>query len=211
MAVKDLIIVGGGGHSRSLIGVAEANGLRVRGLITNNESLLGTDIFGVPVLCLEQQFALDAAEVTLVNGVGNRVRTGITGLAPRIALYERYSMLGYQFLPLISKAAVVMPHVIMGAGVQVMPGAILQAGCVIGENVIINTRASIDHDAIIEPHCHIGPSTVLCGSLTIGEGTHVGAGAIIIQGLRIGKGAVIGAGALVTKDVADGATVHGTA
>jgi sugar O-acyltransferase (sialic acid O-acetyltransferase NeuD family) len=209
MATKDLIIIGGGGHTRSLIGVAEANGLTVRGLITSREELLGTDIFGVPVLCLEQTFALDTGEVTLVNGVGNHVRTGKPDLAPRTALYQRYKAKGYPFLPLISKSAIVQPHVIMGAGVQVMPGAILQAGCVIGENVIVNTRASVDHDVIIEPNCHIAPGAVICGNVTIGESTHVGAGAVIIDGIRIGKNVVIGAGALVVRDVADGATVRG--
>lgn len=211
MAIKDLIIIGGGGHTRALIGVAEANGLTVRGLITSTEMLLGTDIFGVPVLCLESTFALDTDEITLVNGVGNHVRTGKADLMPRTALYQRYRAKGYKFLPLISISAVVQPHVIMGAGVQVMPGAILQAGCVIGENVIINTRASVDHDVIIEPHCHIAPGAVICGNVTIGEGTHVGAGAVIIDGIRIGKDVVIGAGALVVRDVADGATVRGNA
>ena len=198
MVTNDLILIGGGGHSRVLIGMAQAAGLTVRGIITSNETLLGTDIFGVPVLCLETMFALDASDVTLVNGVGNLTSSSGPGLEPRAALYQRYRARGYEFLPLISGRAIVQPHVILGSGVQVMPGAVIQPGSVIGENVIINTCASIDHDAIIEPHCHIGPNATLCGQVTIGEGTHVGAGAVIIQGLRIGRNVVIGAGAVVT-------------
>ena len=208
MATKDLIIIGGGGHSRVLIGMAQVAGLTVRGVVTSNEALLGTNILDVPVLCLESMFALDAAEVTLVNGVGNLAHGSGPGLQGRTALYQRYRAKGYDFLTLLSGSAVVQPHVIMGAGVQVMPGAVIEPGAVIGENVIINTRAAIDHDVIIEPHCHVAPGAVLCGNVSLGEGAHVGAGAVVIQGVRIGRNAVIGAGAVVTKHVPDGFIVR---
>ena len=208
MATKDLIIIGGGGHTRVLIGMAQAAGLTVRGVVTNSEALLGMDLLGVPVLCLEAMFALDAAEVTLVNGVGNQTSSGGPGLAARTAVFERYKARGYEFLPLVSRDAMVQPHVILGAGVQVMPGAVVQPGGVIGENVIINTRASVDHDVIIEPHAHIAPGAVLCGNVQVGMGSHIGAGAVIIQNMRIGSNVVIGAGAVVTKHVPDGSLVR---
>jgi sugar O-acyltransferase (sialic acid O-acetyltransferase NeuD family) len=162
----------------------------------------------VKVLGLESAVALDASEVTLVNGVGNLAGSSGPGLMPRTELYQRYRAKGFEFLPLISTGAMVQVHVSMGAGAQVMPGVVVQPGAVIGENVIINTRAAIDHDVVLEAHCHIAPGAVLCGNVTIGEGAHIGAGAVIIQGLRIGRNAVIGAGAVVTKHVPDGFIVR---
>ncbi len=205
---KELIIIGGGGHSRVLIGMAQAAGQTVRGVVTSNAALVGTDIFGVPVLGLEDEIMLDPKEVTLVNGVGNLAGSSGPGLMPRIELYQRYIAHGFDFLPLISPQAMVQTHVILRNGVQVMAGVVIQPGSVISENCILNTRCSIDHDVVIEPHCHIAPGAVLCGNVSIGEGAHIGAGAVIIQGVRIGRNAVIGAGAMVTKHVADGFIVR---
>ncbi len=211
MQTKDLVIIGGGGHTRVLIGMAVAAGLRLRGIVTSNVALLGTSVLDVPVLGLEDDIALNPAEVTLVNGVGNLASRSGPGLDGRLQLYRRYRARGFDFLPLISSSAVVQPHVIMGEAVQVMPGAVIQPGAIIGENVIINTRASIDHDVVIYPHAHIAPGAVLCGHAQVGEETHIGAGAVVIQGIRIGSHAVIGAGAVVTHHVPDGAMVRAAA
>lgn len=208
MKTKQLVIIGGGGHTRVLIGMAQAAGFSIKGIITSSPALLGEEVLGVPVLGLEADVALNPAEVTLVNGVGNRASREGTGLSPRAAVYQRYRALGFDFTPIISAQAVVQPHVIMGEGVQVMPGAVIQPGAIIGEDVIINTRASVDHDAVIYPHCHVAPGAVLCGHVVVGEETHIGAGAVIIQGVRIGCNVVIGAGAVVSHHVPDNVIIR---
>ena len=182
---REIIIIGGGGHTRVLIGMAQAAGLAIKGVITSNAALLGEFILDVPVLGLEDEVALEPASVLLVNGVGNRASRRGSGLQPRAAIYQRYRARGFDFLPLVSNHAVVQPHVIMGEGVQVMPGAVVEPGAIIGEDVIINTRATIDHDVIIYPHCHVAPGAVLCGNVVVGEETHIGSGAVVIQGIRI--------------------------
>jgi len=205
---RELVIIGGGGHTRVLTGMAQAAGVAVKGIITSDAALVGESILDVPVLGLEKEITLDPANILLINGVGNHAsRTG-SGLAVRAAIYQRYRARGFDFLPLISNHAVVQPHVLMGEGVQVMPGAVIQSGAIIGENVIINTRASIDHDVVIYPHCHIGPGAVLCGHVVVGEETHIGAGAVIIQGIRIGCNVVVGAGAVVTRHVPDNVMIR---
>ena len=196
MQTKDILIIGGGGHTRVLIGMALSAGLRLRGIVTSNKELLGTSIFEVPVLGVEDDFAIDSTQVTLLNGVGNQVSRAGSGLEGRAALYQRWRAKGFDFLPFIAGNAIVQPQVMMGEGVQVMPGAVVEPGAVLGENCIINTRASIDHDVVLYPHCHVAPGAILCGNVTVGEETHIGAGAVIIQGIRIGSHAVIGAGAV---------------
>jgi sugar O-acyltransferase (sialic acid O-acetyltransferase NeuD family) len=205
---RELVIIGGGGHTRVLIGMAQAAGLNIKGIITSNAALLGEEVLDVPVLGLEGEVALDPAQIVLINGVGNLASRAGSGLAVRAAIYQRYRARGFDFLPLMSNHAVVQPHVMMGEGVQVMPGAVIQSGAIIGENVIVNTRASIDHDAVIYPHCHIAPAAVLCGHVVVGEETHIGAGAVIIQGIRIGCNVVVGAGAVVTHHVPDNVIIR---
>lgn len=208
MQKKQIVIIGGGGHTRVLIGMIQASGLALRGIVTNDKALVGTTVFDVPVLGLENEYTMNPDEVTLVNGVGNRASREGPGLHARANIYHRYRAWGFNFLPLISNHAVVQPHVIMGEGVQVMPGAILQPGAIIGENVIVNTSASIDHDAVIYPNCHVAPGAVICGHVVVGEETHIGAGAVIIQGMRIGSNVIIGSGAVVKHHVPDGMIVR---
>ena len=40
----------------------------------------------------------------------------------------------------------------------------------IGNNTIINTLANVNHDCIVGDGVHIGPSAVLCGTVTVGGG-----------------------------------------
>src|SRR5262245_40841749 len=145
MQKKPVVIIGGGGHTRVLVGMVQAAGFDLRGIVTSSKELLGTDVLGIPVLGLEGEYALNPAEVMLVNGVGNHATGKGSGLAPRTALYQRYRAQGFDFPPIISTHAVVAAHVTMGEGVQIMAGAVVQPGAILGENSIINTRASIDH------------------------------------------------------------------
>jgi sugar O-acyltransferase (sialic acid O-acetyltransferase NeuD family) len=204
---RDLVVIGGGGHTRVVLGMLEREGITPRGIITRDASLIGKAILGVPILGLEGDVALTPEKTILVNAVGNRVSAKGSGLCVRAAVYRRYHSQGFKFLDVVSSHAVCMPHVVIGNGIQLMPGAVLQTGAMIGENVLINTNASIDHDAILYPHCHIAPGAVICGDVVVGEETHVGAGAIIIQGIRLGCNVVIGAGAVITRNVPDGVVI----
>lgn len=207
MANHPIIIVGGGGHTRVLIGMLKRAELPVQGVITSDEALLGSEIHGVPVLGREGEVVLSSQDIAIVNGVGNKPSSKGTGLDVRAAIYQRYADQGFFVAPVISTKAITQPDIMLGHGVQVMPGAVIQPGAMIGVNAIINTRAVIEHDCVIAPHVHVAPGAVLCGGVSVGELTHIGAGAIIIQGIRIGANVVIGAGVTVTSDVPDGAVV----
>lgn len=208
MQNRSVVIIGGGGHTRVLIGILKRAGRNVRGIVTRDESLIGAEIFGVPVIGHEKDFIADATEVTLVNGIGNSASRNGSGLDVRMNAFHRYHARGFAFFPVLSNDAVIQPDVTLGEGVQIMPGAIIQPGAMVGENVIVNTRASVDHDVVIYPHAHIAPGAVLCGGVVIGQETHVGAGAVVIQGVRIGSNVVIGAGAVITRNVPDNAIIR---
>ena len=207
MTHHPIVIVGGGGHTRVLIGMLKRAGLAIEGIVTREAALAGTAIHDVPVLGLEDEVVLDRERQAIVIGVGNRARRADSGLAIRAEIYARYKAAGFFIAPVVSEDAILQPDITLGAAVQIMPGAVVQPGAMIGENVIINTRAAVDHDVVIAPHAHIAPGAVLCGGVAVGELTHIGAGAIVLQGIRIGSRAIIGAGAIVTRDVRDGELV----
>ena len=199
------VIIGGGGHTRVLIGMLQMLEKEILGIVTQNEALLGTEILGVPVLGREGEVPLSATGVVVVNGVGNQASAQGSGLDVRQSIFERYRRQEFTLPAIVGPHAIVSPGVTLGDAVQVMHGAILQPGSAVGANSIVNSGAIVEHDAAVGDHCHLAPGAILCGGAVLGEGTHVGAGAVVLQGVRVGSHAVIAAGAVVRRDVADGA------
>ncbi|MCB0657560.1 MAG: acetyltransferase [Saprospiraceae bacterium] len=121
-------------------------------------------------------------------------------------LFERVNQPAVQaFAP----SAYISPNAAIEAGVLVGTGAILHPGSSVGTGSILNTGCVVDHDCQIMNFVHIGPGAVLCGNVTIGEGTFIGAGSTLIPGIKIGQWATIGAGSIVINDIPDGTVVAG--
>ncbi len=209
-ASTELYVLCAGGHGRVLIDILRRCGKTVTGLTDDDAALHGTSLDGVPIIGAQETLLGRAGgDLLVVNALGNKPRTGDSGLRPRRALFLRFKEKGFRFETVVSPDASVSARVLLNEGVQVVTGAIVHPGCLIGANTIINTGAQVDHDCRIGDHCHIAPAAVLCGEVTIGEECHVGAGAVVVPGVTIGAGAVIGAGATVVTDVPPGATVLG--
>ena len=170
------------------------------GILDDNESLLGTEILGLPILgriqCIDQ-FEHDA----IIACVGdNRERSRIFDWARRG---------GRRFVHAIHPSAVIGNGVAIGEGVTICAGVIVGTGTTIGDNVILNTGCSVDHHNHIGSHAHIGPGARLGGTITVRQGAFVGVGAAVIPGLSIGAWSIVGAGSVVTQDVPPKAMVYG--
>jgi UDP-perosamine 4-acetyltransferase len=198
-----VIVVGGGGHAKVLIGTLLLQDRAVLGFVDLNRSrppVLGIANLGDDSVVLD--YASD--KVHLVNGVGS-----IDSTARHREVFEGFIEKRYVFENVIHPSAVVSLDVHLGEGSQIMAGAVLQPGIRLGDNVIVNTGARVDHDCRIDSHAHIAPGATLSGHIHIGSGAHIGTGATIIQGVTIGAGCIVGAGAVVIDDVLDGITVVG--
>lgn len=200
------VVLGAGGHARSLMGLLMARGLHVKGCIaptcpTPSEWPYGDSPWLGDDTALE---GLDSAQIALVNGVGS---VGPTALRRKI--FDAARARGFAFPALVHPAAIVAERAVLSEGVQVLAGAILQAGVKVADNALLNTGCIVDHDSCIGVHAHIAPGVTLSGGVTIGAGVHIGTGATIIQGISIGDGAVVGAGAVVIRDVSPNSHVAG--
>lgn len=197
--MKNVIVLGSGGHASVLIDAMRAQGVEPRGITdpTRKGKFWNIEILGPDEVIFESS----VVEVNLVNGLGNRASRAGPGLEARTALYTRWANAGYVFPVVQHPAATVSRSVHLGHGSQVMAGAVVNAFARTGHNIIINTRAVVEHDCQIGPHCHIAPGAILCGGAWIGAGCHIGAGAIVLGGVRVGDGSVVAAGAVVSKDV----------
>ncbi|MDD3296578.1 MAG: acetyltransferase [Candidatus Omnitrophica bacterium] len=200
--VKKVIILGGGGHARSL---KEALDICGQFNIIGFTDLKPVDIKGLIYLGNDSAIkGYSPQEIFLVNGIGS-----VTQPYKRRKIYDKFKSQGYNFLSVIHPKAIVSLESQLSEGVEVMAGVVINTGVVLGENVIINTSAVIDHDCRIGAHTHISPGVTLSGGVRIGDCSHIGSGATVIQGVNIGDEVIVGAGGVVVNDIPSKVTVVG--
>lgn len=194
-----LVLLGSGGHCRSVIDVLESAGEPIAGIVQEVGGTLGA-VMGYPVLGHDGDLdRLRKEYAAAMVAVGQ-----IKSPAIRIRLFLRLKELGFSLKTVTSPLAHVAPSARLGEGTIVMHHALVNAMAAIGHNCIINSKALVEHDCRIADHCHIAVSAVVCGGVSVGEGSFIGAGALVHPRVSIGSGCVIGMGAKVRNDVADG-------
>ena len=188
--MKSLLLIGCGGHARSLIELIEsASDWQIYGLVGLPEQV-GKRVLGYPVLgCDDDLTALRDQCPTAVLAIGQ-----IANPAPRQQLAIALEELGFHFPVLISPHAVISSHAQLGPGTTVGHGVIVNAGAVVGSHCILNTRALLEHDVQIGDHCHISTGVLVNGGVTVGSGSFIGSGAIIREELYLPPLTVVGAG-----------------
>ena len=191
--MNNIVLIGAGGHCKSVIDVIEAEGrFKIAGILDKHELLgietLGYSVFGIdddmPKLAQKYKYAL----IT----VGQ-----IKSPSLRIRLFNLAVKSGFILPPIISPNAYVSKHSSIGNGVVVMHNAIVNANTSIGNNCIINSKALIEHDCEISEHCHISTNATINGGAKIESGCFVGSNVTTKELIVIRKNSFIKAGSLV--------------
>lgn len=201
-AKNNIILIGGGGHSRVVIdAIKNAKIFNIYGILDPNLRK-NTTVSGVKVIGTD-----DMLTMLFKKGIKNAfISLGSIGSYElRKKIYSNLRRIGFRLPVIIHPKTTIAGDVQLEEGAFIAAGAIINPGTKIGKNVIINTRASVDHDCEIGDFVHIAPGVTLSGSVKVKEGAHIGTGASVIQNIRIGKNAMIGAGQAVRKNVEDDA------
>lgn len=191
------VILGSGGHARSLIDCLEQIHMRPWALLDPDPRRHGGEVFGIPIMGDDTLLSdlLKLGADCFAVGVGS---TGSNRL--RQHLFE-FAATYLPPLAVIHPRAFCSPRASIGAGVQIMAGGVVNAGAQLGNNIIVNCGAVVEHDCSIGDHVHVATRAALTGGVRVGAGAFVGAGAIVLPGLTIGEEAIVGAGAVVIHDV----------
>ncbi len=197
--MSGILLVGGGGHCRSVIDVLEACKQPIAGIIHGPDCSLDS-ILGYPSLGRDEDLENLYSKYNLALITLGQIKTATI----RQKLFNLLNSTGFILPTIISPLAYVSSHSTVGQGSIVMHHALVNAKSTIGDNCIINTKALVEHDCIIANHCHVAIGAVLCGDVHVGEGSFIGANVTIMQGVRIGKNCIIGMGCTVKKNIADG-------
>lgn len=195
---RSLLLVGGGGHCKTVIEAIESSVSYDNIGIIDIDSNVGNDILGYPII------GNDADLMGLrEEGYGEAfISMGSIGTAQkRNELFEVLKRLAFFIPSIIDYSANVSHYSTLSEGILVGKNVIINAGCEIGKGAILNTGCIIEHDCLVGDFVHVAPGTVLCGNVMIGNGSHIGANSVIRQNIRIGEGSIIGVGSVVVKDI----------
>ena len=202
---KPLILVGGGGHCKSVIDVAESAGYTILGILDRPEEV-GKRVLDYEVIGTDDEMAKYKDQSEFVVTVGQ-----IKSPALRIKLHQMLDNAGCQLATVISPLAHVSKYATIGEGTVVMHQATVNADAKVGKGCIINTFANIEHDVEIGDYCHISTGAMINGGADIAEGTFIGSQSVVNQGVKIKLGgAIIASLSVVNKDITEAGLYAGS-
>lgn len=195
MEQKNLILVGGGGHCKSVIDVAESAGYNILGILDLPEEV-GKQVLDYKVIGTDDDIPqyVDKAEFIITVGF-------IKNPAIRIKLFNRIKEAGGKLATIVASTTRVSRFATIGEGTVIMHQAFVNAGAQIGTNCIINTFCNIEHDAHVGDQCHISTGTMVNGDCKIGERVFVGSQSVLANGISIGDDIIVGAASFVRKSI----------
>ena len=205
--MQRLLVVGSGGHARSVLEAARAAGrFSIVGLIDDFQRA-GTPALGSRILG-----GVDDAVAICAEARADCVFVAIGDNFRREAVASRIKSLvsHVPFATIIHPSATVASDATVGMGTVLMPHAIVGAGSTIGDGCVLNTRSGLDHDCAMSNWSSLAPGAVTGGSVRIGTRSFVGLGASVIDHITIGEDTVIGAGALVLDNFGDRVLAYGS-
>jgi len=195
MMQKPLILVGGGGHCKSVVEAAESVGFQILGVLDMPENV-GNEILSTKVIGTDDDIPayVDKAEFVITVGF-------IKNPAIRIKLYNKIKEAGGKLANIIASTAYVSKYAVIGEGTVVLHQAFVNAGAKVGCNVILNTATNIEHDAVIGDHCHISTGAMVNGECVVGDRCFIGSQSVLANCITIGDDIIVGAGSLVRKSI----------
>ena len=201
---KKIIIIGAGGHCRTVISILRYyKDFKISAIADRDDSTLGEKIDGVTI----EYSWKDIAKI-YKNGI-HYAAIAIGDNRERENLFKALSEKGFTVPTLVHPSALIEKNAVVGEGSVVCMGAKIGPDVRIGENCIIYTGTILDHEAHVGKHVFIAPGCAIAGRVKIGDGSFIGIGSNVKEKVSIGKDVTIGAGSVVLEDIPDGEKVGG--
>jgi len=187
---KPVLVIGGGGHGKSVISVLWTAGYAVDAVFDDDPQKWGKELMGVPVTGPISELA-NRASAPAIIAIGDN--------AARKKVAERLEHL--EWVTLIYPGAYVNPSARLGPGTTVFPGAVIGAEAIVGAHVVISAQCTVGHDCVIGDYAHLAAAAQVAGGASLGEGTFLAVGSVVVPDVRIGEWTLVGAGAVVVRDL----------
>lgn len=195
--MKPLILIGGGGHCKSVIEAAESAGYSILGVLDMPEEV-GKPILSTKVIGTDDDISayVDKAEFVITVGF-------IKNPATRIKIYNKVKEVGGKLATIVASTAHVSKYANLGEGTVVLHHALVNADAKVGCNVILNNFVNIEHDAVIGDQCHISTGAMVNGECCVGERCFIGSQSVLANCITVGDDIIVGAGSVVRKSITE--------
>mgnify|MGYP006232693149 CR=1 FL=1 len=185
--MKNLYLIGGGGHCHSCIDVIEQeNKYQIKGIFDLPDKI-DKEILGYKVIGTDKEIESYIREDNYFL-----VTIGQIGDPNKRLEYSKLNL-----ATVISPRAYVSKNSIIGHGSIIMHDVIINSNAKIGYNCIINSKALIEHDAVIGNNCHISTTAVINGHVIVGDNSFIGSGAVTKNNICIPEKSFIKANSTV--------------
>jgi len=198
--MKDkIILIGGGGHCKSVIDVIELEGkFEIVGIIDVKEKV-GSSVLNYPIIGCDDDIEKLSQTCTNFIVTFGQGKTNVF----REKTYKKLKELHLKLPVIQSPLSHVSKHAIVGEGTVVMHGAMINAGSKVGVNCILNSQCLIEHDVMVGNHCHISTKATLNGTVKFGDSIFAGSCCVVADGLSVCDKVTIGAGSTVVRNITD--------
>lgn len=187
---KRLLIVGAGGHGRSVAEAVSAGGeFVVVGFL--DDAHPGLDrVWEFPLLG-------KVADLGRCRDVADHAFVAIGNNALRRRLTAELRNAGFLLATVVHPQAIVSPTALIGLGSVVMAGAIVGTEARLGEGAIVNCAAVVDHHCRVGDFGHLGVNAAMAGGSVLGAGAWMQVGSALGYGVEIDADRVLAPGEAV--------------
>ena len=191
--MKELIIVGAGGHGIEIAWLARRCNRVIKGFLDNTPEKQNQIIADLRVLgTLDKRN--DFMDCEFVIAVGSpRARKNI------VCNYFNSSI--YKFATLVDPTAIIGENVKISEGSMICARSILTIDVQIGKHTIVNINSTISHGCSLGDYVTLAPNASVSGDIDIANLVEIGASAVVKEKIKIKEGALVGMGSVVTKNI----------
>lgn len=191
--MDEILLIGGGGHCKSVIDVIEEEGkFQIAGIIDQPE-LLGAKVLSYAIIGNDDDLPKLAQKYKYALVTVGQIKSADL----RVKLFELAKQAGFILPSIKSPRAYVSKHADIAEGTVVMHDALVNVNVRVGKNCIINTKALVEHDTIIEDCCHISTGAIINGNVHVKARSFIGSQATTRESIVIDEGSFVKAGSVV--------------
>lgn len=193
---KNIILIGGGGHSLNCAQIFLENNYKIFGFFDLNPKAKLNQYYGFNHLGNDKEiknYILEKKYLFFI-AIG-----GFKSIALRTKLYEYINEHGGKFANCFSKNAYISKNAKIGKNVAVFPKAVINSCARIYNNVIVNSGVIIEHEVVIKDNVHIAPNATILGNVKVGKNSFIGSGSVLKQGSTIKENEFINANLFYDK------------
>lgn len=169
MQKNKLVIVGAGGHGRSVADAAMLGGMW-------QEIVFADDAFAQQKTSARWPIISDTAHLSSVVQAGDSAIVAIGNQPVRMRLFQQLTDLKATLVTVTHPGAWVSVDAAIGAGTAIMAGVVVGTQATVGRGSIINANATVDHDVILGEFAHLGVGVSLAGGVVVGDRAWLQAG-----------------------------------